>query len=345
MFDVERAYGLAEVLSKIVDRMISIKDKGNVYVIEYDGPPPEVNENKKKNLESLFVDSTKFDNSLATQLRDRQSIIDATRNFTVNHMKDILSFYSTPASQARFTTKKEPGMMTLYQSLDVIASKSIRELKIGLTYSEGGQLYVDQLNFAVAIVGSAYFRYFRRTRNFMLSIIPSPEEINVLSHMDIQRDMGKERLCAISGMTILSHYAASLSALLGKRREKGEYLNTYDYLIFNEMQRTGKQFKPSASGKFPLQYCLSLSQTKEGMDGLHLMQNIFRRGFIKGHPQTVAFALAHFISDPTLDNYLRYVDLHLRGYIEKDKNKRIPSLYNESALEECVKYVKYGRTL
>jgi hypothetical protein len=342
MFDVERAYGLAQVLSKIVDRAISIIDRGNAYVIQYDGPPPEVNENKKKNLESLFVDPTKFGNSLATQLRDRQNIIDATRNFVVNQVEDILSFYSNFASQARFSTKKKSGMMTLYQSLDVIASKSIRELKIGLIYSEGGQLYVDQVNFAVALVGSAYFRYFRRTRDFMLSIIPNPAEVNVVSHMDIQKDMSEERLFALSDMTILSHYAVSLSILLGKRRGRGGYLNAYDYLIFNEMQRTGKQFKPSASGKFPLDYCLNLSQRKEGMDGLHLMQGIFRRGFIKGHPQKVAFALAHFISDPTLNNYLRYVDSHLRGYIEKDKNKRISSLYNESVLEECVKYVKYG---
>jgi hypothetical protein len=343
MFDVERAYGLAEVLSRIVSRMISIKDLGNTYVIGYDGPPPKANENKK-NLESLFVESTKFDDSLATQWRDRQGIIDATRNLVVNRIEDILNFYSNSASQARFSTKKGPDRMTLYQSLDVTASKSIRELKIGLTYSEGGQLYVDQLNFAVALVGSAYFRYFRRTldRDFMLSIIPNPAEVNLLSHMDIQRDIGEERLCRLSGRTILSHYAVSLSFLLGKTRERGGYLNAYDYLIFNEMRQTGKQFKPSASGKFPLEYCLRLSQSDEGMEALNLMGGIFRRGFVRGHPQRVAFALAHFISEPTLDNYLRYIDLHVRGYIEKDKNKRISSLYNESALKECVKYVKYS---
>jgi hypothetical protein len=339
MFDVTRAYGLAKIISLCVgSEMVTIKDMGNVYAVEYDDIVPKIGRKEKKNLESLFADTARFNYPLATQLRDRMSLVYAARDVVVRRLNDLLSFYSDPTSQVRFSTKKKPGMMTLYQSIDVIASKSIRELKIGLTYNEGAQLYLDEQDFAIALIGSAYFRHFKPTRDFMLSIIPNPAEINVLSHMQVQEDMNVERLCLLSHLTALSHYAVSLSLIVAERREE----NVYDHLIFNQMQRTGKQFKPSASGKFALNYCLNLSKSREGIEALNLMRNLFRRGFVRGHPQRVAFALAHFISEPTLDNYLRYIDLHVRGYIEKDKNKRISSLYNESALKECVKYVKYS---
>lgn len=346
MFDATRAYGLAELISKIVgDEMITIRDMGNAYKIEYEGNVPKVGESEKARLESLFADSTKFDEPLTTQLRDKQNIINSVREVIIDSTDEILDSYSDPTFQVKTSARKEAGMMTLYQSLDVVASKSIRELRLGLTYDEGGQLYVDEQNFSIALIGSAYFRHFRRAQNFMLSIIPNPLEVNVLQHIQIQNDMDVKGLCTISHLTALSHYAVSLALILGYRREKSAYSNAYDHLIFNEMQRTGKQFKPSASGKYPLEYCLNLSLNEEGMASLNIMKSIFSRGFVKGHPQKVAYALAQFISDPSLDNYLYYIDSHLRGYIEKDKSKRVIYLYDKLCLEELFKYVRHRRAI
>lgn len=343
MFDMERAYGLAILISKITgSSSVSIRDPGPAYTIESDMQISDIEENQKRDLETLFADPNKFNYSLATQLRDRETVVNEAKNVVVERAIEIVKMYAIPSFTVKFSTKKAEDYVTLYQSIDVSASKSFRELKMGLTYDEGGQLYVDKYSFSIALVGSAFFRHFRSTPNFLISIGPNPAEVNVLNHMEIQKDMKTEHLCAVSNLTVLSHYAVSLSLVLGERQEKGELLNSYDCLVFNEMRRTGKQFKPSGSGRFPLEYCLNLSKSKDGMEMLGIMEDIFRRGFVKGNPQRLAFALAQFLSEPSLDNYSRYIDVHLRGYIEKDKNKRISNLYNKAALQEGMKYVKSG---
>lgn len=343
MFDIERAYGLAFLTSKITgSSSIAVRDLGPMYVIESDMQISDINENQKRDLETLFADPSKFNYSLATQLRDRETVVNEAKSVIVESVIELLKMHSTPSFAVKFSTRKAENYATLYQSLDVTASKSFRELKMGLTYDEGGQLYVDKFSFSIALVGSAFFRHFRSTPDFLISIGPNPAEVNVLNHIAIQNDMKTERLCTISGLTVLSHYAVSLSLVLGERQEKGELLNSYDCLIFNEMRRTGKQFKPSGGGRFPLEYCLSLSKNGDGMEMLKIMEGIFRRGFVKGNPQKLAFALAQLLSEPSLDNYSRCIDIHLRGYIEKDKNKKISNLYNKASLQEAMKYVKSG---
>lgn len=341
MFDVERAYGLALLISKVTgSQSIVIKDLGFAYFIESDVEVSDVGENQKRDLETLFSDSNKFDYPLATQLRDRKTVVNETEKVVLENTNEIMKVHATPSFTVKFSIKKAEGLTTLYQSLDVTASKSFRELKMGMSYGEGGQLFVDKFSFSVALIGSAFFMHFKPTREFLIAIGPNPAEINVLSHMDIKNDMKVEHLCPISDLTVLSHYAVSLSLVLGERKAKGVYMNSYDCLVFNEMRRTGKQFKPSGSGRFPLDYCLHLSGSKEGMEMLKIVQSIFKRGFVKGHPQRLALALAQFLAEPSLDNYSRYIDIHLRGYIEKDKNKRISNLYDRASLEEAIKYVK-----
>ena len=343
MFDVERTYGLALLISKITgSQSIAIKDFSSVYTIVSDLEISSIRENQKRDLETLFANTDRFSYSLATQLRDRAIVVNEAKKVIAEEAIEIVKIHANPSFIVKFSTRKTKGQTTLYQSLDVTASKSFRELKMGLTYDEGGQLYVDKLSFSIALIGSAFFRHFRSTPDFLISIGPNPAQVNVLDHMEIQKDMKIEHLCAVSDLTVLSHYAVSLSLVLGERQKRGELLNSYDTLIFNEMRRTGKQFKPSGSGSFPLEYCLNLSKSEDGMEMLRIMEGMFRRGFVKGNPQRLAFALAHFLSEPCLDNYSRFLDIHIRGYIEKDKSKRISNLYNRASLKEGMKYVKSG---
>jgi hypothetical protein len=343
MFDMERAYGLSLLISKVTgSSSVAIKDVGSAYTIECDVPISDIEENQKRDLETLFADPNKFNYSLATQLSGREAVVNDAKEVATEEAAEILKLHATPSFSVRLSTKKTKDNMTLYQSLDVTASKSFRELKMGLSYGEGGQLYVDKFSFSIALIGSAFFCHPKPTRDFLISIGPNPAQVNVPNHMAIQNDMKIEHLCAVSDLTVLSHYAVSLSLVLGERQEKGELLNSYECLVFNEMRRTGKQFKPSGGGRFPLEYCLNLSKSKWGMEMLRIMEGMFRRGFVKGNPQRLAFALAQFLSEPSLDNYSRYIDVHLRGYIEKDKSKRISNLYGKASLQEGMKFVESG---
>jgi len=343
MFDMERAYGLSLLISKITgSSSTAIRDLGLAYVIESDVSISDIDETQKRDLETLFANPSKFNYPLATQLRDRETVVNESKSVVLEEALEILKMHSSPSFTVRLSTKKAENHVTLYQSLDVTASKSFRELKMGLTYDEGGQLYVDKFSFSIALIGSAFFTHFQPSRDFLMSIGPNPAEINMLDHMAIQNDMKTEHLCTVSSLTVLSHYAVSLSLVLGEKQEKRELFNSYDCLIFNEMRRTGKQFKPSGSGRFPLEYCLNLSKNKDGMEMLKIMEGIFRRGFVKGNPQRLALTSAQFLSEPSLDNYARYIDVHLRGYMEKDKNKRISTLYNKASLGEGMKHVKFG---
>lgn len=328
MFDAFRAYGLASILSS-QDYLVHIHDWGYAYAIE---TPDEI----PKAPDTLWFSDTAGWNRLFGTYRERkdskkphpkkdvEEII--TRNYETIVNKHLRAdFFPTIGRQVT-------GGRTLYQSLDVSASKGYREGKRDV-YHEGTQLEVDEYSWAIACVGAAWYGVWRYSDSFILSLIPNPADVTLNSHRTIQKDLDT-RVCALSAATTLTHYAVRLALLIAERQ-----LSTrlrYDNVIFNTMKKTGQQPKPGGGGHYEMTFLEELTKSDRGFLALKEIDRKFPTSqHIKGIKQTLAMVLADFLMNPGLESYRAFASLYIRGQIKQEL-----SPWEKEQLEEIIKLVK-----
>lgn len=339
MFDVFRAYGLAFAITGIQSSKVDAKisDRGYLYYVDVDGdgvlpnkPDPE-----------LFADSDDwirvFDRGKwRKDAKKKPPKPDCEEIFNTKYQK-ILDLHSHMEYVPSIGYKVNDGR-TLYQTFDVSASKGFREAKVGSTYHDGTQLYVDKYSWSIACIGRVFFgvRVDRggRKKGYALTVAPNPDEVLLHEHRQIRKDLDLKSLCGLSPNATLVHYAVKLSLLLAKRRPNIKYGS----IIFNVLQRTGQKPKPSGGGRYNLDLLEKLLNPAIIGVGIRILQKFdeeFELSAIKGIRQDVALALTDFLLRPTLENFRTFESLYIRGQINRKFDP-----WKKDQLEELLNHVE-----
>lgn len=314
MFDTLRAYGLAFVLWKSGEDLdVEIQDLNSHYFIAASGETPT-----KVNRE-VFVDNEGWRRVFLTA-RERK---DAKKLHPKAIAEKVLSsefgkFLNLHAdSSFSPTIGCDPdGGMPLYQTMDVSGAKGFREEKRGVTYHEGTQLYVDKYSWVASCIGGAFFLTPLAGRDFLLSLVPDPTSVLLIQHRDLQEELRKEQVCKASRNVALVHYSVKLAKTLSRRKIAPKV--RYESIVFNAMQKTGQQPKPGGGGKYGMAFLESIWKSPNGMEALEMFDQTLRGGSLKGVRQELAFAVAEFLLHPTLRNFVRYEDLHVRARVNEN---------------------------
>lgn len=337
MFDCFRAYGLSLLIGGLENEVpIRIYDYGYAYQVKVEGDIPRSPDAK------IFVKTESNSWSFVfqtfkerTDLKGKPPLEDA-KDIATQYYDKILELHSRREFMPEIGTKVKDGR-TLYQSIDVSAAKGYREEK-RLTYHEGSQLQVDKFSWCIACVGAAWFGVWPRNLmgrdiNFSVCMTPNPADTLLLTHRGIHGTVEKI-FCPISANTAIIHYAIKLvKAVLGKSDEVN-----YNEVLFNVMQKTGQQPKPSGGGRYALTLLTNLTKNNAGLEALNYIDKhlLPTNPNVKGIMQDVALAVADFLVHPTLDNFRRFESLYIRGEIN---GKLYP--WDKMQLGELLKYVEF----
>ena len=328
MFDAFRAFGLASILND-EDTIAHIRDLGYAYWIDIQGETP-------KGPDSMLFEDTEGWKRIFGTFRERK---DSKKQHPRNDVKElvtrdyckILQLHRKADFVPTIGHRVEDGR-TLYQSLDVSAAKGYREEKRDV-YNEGTQLEVDKYSWAIACIGAAWSGVWRYGESFILSIVPNPSDLSLISHRTIQKDLDT-KVCSISTNTALIHYSIRLALLVSERQLSHRV--KYDSVIFNAMQKTGQQPKPGGGGKYRLTFLEDLTKTPDGIFALREIERKFpTSSYVKGIKQNLALVLTDFLLRPTLENFRAFESLYVRGQIDK---KFCP--WEKEQLGEILKHVE-----
>lgn len=328
MFDAFRAYGLASILTCEAS-IAHIHDWGYAYSIDVQGEVP------KSPDAMLFEDTEGWTRIFGTFRERKDSKKQPPRNdvkeLVTKDYNEILKFHLEPDFMPSIGRQVEDGR-TLYQSLDVSASKGYREGKRDV-YHEGTQLEVDKYSWAIACIGAAWSGVWRYGGSFILSLVPNPADVSLISHRTIQKDLDT-RVCTISTNTALTHYSVRLAILISERQLSHRV--KYDSVIFNIMKKTGQQPKPGGGGQYKLAFLEELANTPSGVFALREIERKFPTSqYVKGITQNLALVLADFLLSPNLENFRTFESLYIRGQIDK---KFYP--WEKEQLGEILKHVE-----
>jgi len=334
LFDAIRAYGLGILISglRYEEPEVTIEDVGYAYVLNVDGELPS-----EPDQELFEEDEIKwrriFRTFKARKDAKKKHPRDDLEEIISQDFEKILEIHKRADFVPEIGKKVKEGR-TLYQTLDVSAAKGFREEKKGITYHEGSQLKVDKYSWAVAILGAIHFISWKESADFITILIPNPLDIFLQYHREIHYELDRENICRISFATALAHYSVKLAIQAAKREEAP--LVKYDSVIFNVMQKTGQQPKPSGGGKYSLDFLEKLAKSSQGLEVLEKLNRLFPVSRqVKGIGQDVALATAEFLIRPSFENFRRWESLYIRGYI----NEKLP-LWDKSLLEEIIKNVE-----
>jgi len=137
--------------------------------------------------------------------------------------------------------------------------------------------------------------------------------------------------------TSLSQIAVNL-VLEELEIEKGsKFSPKFGSLIYGVMTKTGNQWKPLAGGIFPLDFLYQIADSEFARDLLNKWRDLFNRTSFREGYENLASSLAEFIANPSLVNYERYIRLHLRNELSKDRIKF--GVYEEKILKEVMDFV------
>ncbi|MDI6897289.1 MAG: hypothetical protein QMC99_08190 [Methanocella conradii] len=364
MFDVCRLYGLALLIDiyaqmKNYDNRIILEDKGYYYCIQ--GPEAkDINEQELKNNKnylSLFTPSDNWSKIFLTitlsptidtkNEKRKNKILSIINNKTKiiqseisSNIQMIYKNYSNGSYLPEITSKKKDGFDTIYQSIDVSASKGFRR-PIRDGYEDGGQVYAPLSDLALAYVGGAHFIQWI-WGDSIIGVLPSPIRASYKNYMEIQSQLKDHNICRVSVNTALAHYAINLVECMRKQSvNQSYYADKYSFLVYSAMIKTGNQWKPSSGGIFPLDNLFSMIENDVNTAGgiFDIWNNIFRNA--RDGREDLGISLAEFISYPLLDNYYDYINIHLKYSLNKDLQKKkifLPK-YSSKEINLVMKYV------
>jgi len=337
MFDVLRAYGLAHLLRAADAHGVTIQQTSYEYTISSQREPrAKIDKQMREDL----LKENRYYGILATQRKQevRRGLLKDIRNSLTQELGDIFSWHTDKRNSPVLTTEKGSDIVTIPQSMDVSASKGMRETKLGAGYNEGGQIGTDRVSWTVAAVGAAFYQRRENTTDSssQIALTFDPIRVNLLHDQQIRKDLAQTGLCCLSTLTIICHWAVRLAYVLSTRKSSyGGFTASYDAVLFNSSQSVGrkhKQLKPSGGGRFGIEHLLSLTNTPSGQQAIDKINRLFERSSSR-ETSGVAFALAEYIHTPSLANFSRYAELHLRNCLVAESHKKSRS-YPRYASEE-----------
>ena len=336
LFDAFRVYGLAFTISGFQAMPeVKIVDSGYAYYIDViDGsisksPDPELFAEVSNWINAFGKEKTRKD----AKKKPTKMACEEVLNKEYGKILDLYS-HSDFFPQIGSLSKNSE---TLSQIIDISASKGFREEKIGTTYHEGSQLYVDKYSWAVACVGRAFFgaQIIRggRKKGYILTLVPNPKKVILHEQRQLQSDLDLSGLCGLSPNGTLVHYAIKLYLLLTKKRRNIQY----DTVIFNALRKTSQKPKPSGGGKYSLNFLEAISMSHYGIEILKELDKQFASSDTKGIRQDVGYVLTDFLLRPTLENLRTYERLYILGQIN-EKQKFFP--WEKEQWEVILKHVE-----
>jgi hypothetical protein len=336
LFDIFRAYGLAFAISGFkANPETQILDKGYAYYIDIiegctsKNPDPE-----------LFADTDNWINAFGKEKTRKDAKKKPTKaaceELLGKEYDKILSLYKQMDFFPRIGNAIKDGE-TLYQTIDISASKGFREEKCGVTYHDGSQLSVDKYSWVLACLGRVFFgaqiNCGGRNKGYILTIVPNPYKVLLHEQRQLQRDLSLSGLCVFSPNGTLVHYAIKLYLLLSKSRHNIKY----DNILFNSLRKTGQKPKPSGGGKYSLSLLERFSKSNGGSKILEELDRELELSSVKGFRQNIGFALTDFLLRPTLQNFRTYERLYILGQINESNQF---STWEKEQWEEIIKNVE-----
>jgi hypothetical protein len=349
MYDLSKAYGLGLILQKLSDSIVNVKDFGYYYLVdtktEYDFE--KIKEEKIKNLaELLLEESNKKWGYLFLTLKGERRVdkIKELKRLIINKkiISTILDKFKSIKQPEFFDSKKEENE-TLYQSLDLGATKGFREKIKGLVYHEGSQLYVPKEDFLLSVIGHLNFTIWKWKMEkkagqlIMILFNPSSEGIRIgisPDARDITKGIDDFLITHKAGIfPTLSYAAVLLAKEISLQKER---IVKFSNLIFGIMVGSGQQRKPYGGGVYPLDFLHKIiNSTEKATEIFEQWINVFKLTNQPGH-EDLALYLSEFITYPSKDTLEKYLKAHLRIFLSREIK---PKLYEYDIIKEVIRNV------
>ncbi|WP_457548427.1 hypothetical protein [Archaeoglobus sp.] len=334
-FDVSRAYGLGIIVHTLSGEAV-ISDMGGFYLIESKRAPDfEIIEQ----IHRFLGDEQAWDKILITiGKKQRENTKKKVTEFLSN--LDFIRNILNRSKELKPPATIGSGSETLYQSMELAATKGVRDLiLLKKQYSEGTSIKVSSEDFVLSTLGDANATVWKSSGKELIFVIPTPTTTNIRHLIEIRKRVND----AVRGMhragwfPSITQIAINLVLEELKVKEGGKFSPKFGSLIYGVMSKTGNQWKPLTVGIFPLDFLHQIAESSVTKDVLDKWKDIFERTAFKKGYENLAVALAEFIANPTLSNYELYIKLHLRNELGRDRIKF--GSYDRKILEEVVNFV------
>jgi len=340
MYDLSKAYGLGSILQTLSGSIVTIKDFGHYYLVN---TQTKCDLKKIENLSMLLPDETDKKWSYLFLTLNKKERTDKIKNCQMIKNKKIVSLILNKfkdIKQPEFGSEKK-GRETLYQSMDLSATKGFREKIRGIVYREGTQLYVPTEDFLLSVIGHLNFTIWKKGQEQLISILfnPSTEGIWISGEPDARRivknidESIKTHRAGI--LATLSYAATSLAKEISLQKER-RFSPKFSNLIFGVMVASGQRTKPYSGGIYPLDFLYKIiNSTEKAIEIFDQWIEIFRLTNQPGY-EDLAISLSEFITFPSQSTLEKYLKTHLGIFL----NKKIkPKLYEEDIIKEIIKNV------
>ncbi|MDI6916848.1 MAG: hypothetical protein QMC80_03535 [Thermoplasmatales archaeon] len=342
MYDISRAYGLGYILNILSNCEAIVKDFGYCYSVEVNTKPNLSNVQK---LSILIGGDLRWDRVFLTLKRAQREKKERELgdSLTDKHfIKGLLEMFQE-LTEPRFLSSKSSSGETLLQSLEIGATKGLRELIRLRSYTEGTQVYIPKEDFVLSAIGHLHFTIWRWSDDKAISILLSPgiEGVNIggIGNLKDLKDKVEGAVGNHSaGVSVtLSNVAINLAKNIYEMK-MGEqiFIPNFSSLVYGVMVGAGQQMKPYGGGIYPLDFPYKLIDSSIAGEIFDKWIEVFNKTNRRAGYEDLAISLSEFITCPSFDTFERYLKIHLRHFLTKDIK---PSIYEEKILEEIMQYV------
>jgi hypothetical protein len=345
MYDLSKAYGLGLILQKLSGSIAKVKDFGYYYLVDIqtecdlrkiDDLPLLLPEESDKKWNYLFL--TLKGKGMDNKIKELKKLI-----INKNTISTILNKFAIINQPEFFDSKRKNKDETLYESLDLGATKGFREKIRGVVYHEGKQLYVPKEDFLLSVIGHINFTIWKWKMEkkagqlIMILFNPSLEGIKIGTSVDarnITRRVGDSLTTHRAGIfPTLSYAAVLLAKEISLQKER---IVKFSNLTFGIMVGSGQQRKPYGGGAYPLDFLHKIiNSTEKATEIFEQWINIFRLTNKPGY-EDLALYLSEFITHPSEETLEKYLKAHLRIFLSREIK---PKLYEYDIIEEVVRNV------
>lgn len=336
MYDLERAYGLGLLVSKLSYQEVRLFDRGLYY--EIDGAlPSNINvEGRTADILSLIAtDMPAWDQALRTTKREgRKGKKEMASQILKKHSKEMLDYYSSLSQPPR----KSKELLTA--PLELAATKGFRETVRNQRYHEGTGFKIPEEDWVLALIGSLHFSSWKFVGE-SVSIVPCPDSVtgvdvshaaSIKAYLDQEKSINR-----VNVLCTVVHSAVRLYIeLFRRKRDETPWRDTFSGFVYGSLVGAAQQLKPKTGGFFSVELFEKLLEVDNGADVLEHFDHMFRVGNLQGQ-ESLAMSLADFLNNPILENYSTLLKLYGRSLLNEKVRIKAPP---ENTWMEVMKYVR-----
>jgi len=334
-FDVSRAYGLGIIVNTLSGDGV-VSDMGGFYLIE---SKRESNFDRLEEIHKYLGDDQAWNKVFLTigrKLREnsRNKVIENVKD--AKNIKDLLAYFE----DLKFPTQVGGGLETLYQSMELAATKGVREyVLLKKQYSEGTPIKVSINDFSLSVLGHLNATVWKSSGKELIFSIPIPYRTKIGHLLEIKKRVNEaiRKFHRAGWFPTLTQIAINLVLEELRVEKSGKFAPKFDSLIYGVMFKTGTQWKPLTGGVFPLDFLHDIAGSSKGDRILNKWRDIFEWTASRKGYEELPTALAEFIANPDISTYEGYIKLHLRNELSDNRLKF--GCYEKDVLKEVMNFV------